>query len=102
MGNLDLWRDIVKLFLQESSQLLVQLREACTLGDAARVRRAAHRLKGSVVFFSASAAEAAAVRLEQIGNELAGGEEAVADLEREVGRLCEVLACELGAEHQFP
>jgi CheY-like chemotaxis protein/HPt (histidine-containing phosphotransfer) domain-containing protein len=102
MGNLDLWRDIIKLFLQESTPHLGEVREALARRDVTRLRRAAHRLKGSVVFFSAPAACAAALRLEQIGDNLDGAEEAVADLMREVGRLRNALALELGQEKIEP
>lgn len=50
-------------------KLLVEIREGVAAGDAARIRRVAHTLKGSAGNFGAVAAVAAADRLERLGRD---------------------------------
>lgn len=66
-GDIDLLREIAKLFLEEYPKVLANLREAASQGDAKGVERTAHGLKGSVATFGASDAVNAALKLEQMG-----------------------------------
>jgi HPt (histidine-containing phosphotransfer) domain-containing protein len=58
--------ELVELFLEQASLLLTQLRTAVAEGDAARLGRAAHQLRGSVAQFSAGEASDALRRLERM------------------------------------
>ena len=89
-GRADLLKNVVKLFYKkENDKLIKEIRQAVSAGDAPRLRRVAHSLKGSADCFAAQPAVSAALRLELMGqrNELAGADQACADLEREVERL---------------
>jgi PAS domain S-box-containing protein len=66
-GDVELLQEMVALFLEELPDLLTNLREAVTAGDAKAIERAAHKLKGSVGNFAAQPAFEAALRLEKIG-----------------------------------
>lgn len=92
-GDLDLLKEIVSIFEQEGPALLEEIRNAITLSDLQRLESAAHSLKGCVSTFGADNAAAAALRLEQMGRQgrMEGAEDAVADLERELGTLRPVL-----------
>ncbi len=98
-GDKELLMEMVELFLQDSPRLIGAIREAAARGDAKSLERSAHTLKGSVSNFCASAAAAAALRLEQMGREgdLAQAAEGCAALEKEIARLKALLA-ELGQE----
>jgi two-component system sensor histidine kinase/response regulator len=82
-GDRELLRRIAQLFLAQCPQLLGEVREALSRGDADALERAAHKLRGSVSNFAAKKAHDAALRLEQMGRDrdLSGGAEAQADLE---------------------
>jgi HPt (histidine-containing phosphotransfer) domain-containing protein len=80
--------ELIQVFRANTPGALARVREAVQGGDAPRLREAAHRLRGLLSTFSATAAEAAA-RLETMG---AGGQldDAAAtldDLAEMVGRL---------------
>lgn len=93
-GDLDLLRDIAGTFLEHCPHLVAEIDEAATLGDAERLRQAAHSLKGSVANFGAEAATAAAGRLEQMGADgnLDDLDVAHAHLKREIDALTVALA----------
>jgi HPt (histidine-containing phosphotransfer) domain-containing protein len=63
-------------------------------GDGARLRGAAHTLKGMAGFFAAPAATEAALELERLGErgEVNGADAALATLIRELDRVHEILA----------
>jgi PAS domain S-box-containing protein len=92
-GDKALLRELIDLFLESSPGLLDELRAAAAAGDAARLKRAAHTLKGSVGYFSAPAAVVAAQRLERMGRDgdLTGADEACGQLEAEIDKLRPVL-----------
>ena len=69
-GDEDLLREITCLFLTEYPRLIDEIQSAVDTGDATRLERAAHSLKGSVSNFGAPAATEAAYRLESIGRKL--------------------------------
>ncbi len=97
-GDEALLRELIGLFLESCPGLLNDIREAIASRNAARVKRAAHTLKGSVGYFSAPAAVVAAQRLERMGrdNDLTGVEEASRQLETEIEALRPVLLTFMG------
>jgi signal transduction histidine kinase/DNA-binding response OmpR family regulator len=57
-------RDVAEAFLEQTPQLLADLRGALAQHDSEALRRAAHTLRGSLVIFQADAAVATALELE--------------------------------------
>ncbi len=66
-GDVELLKEIAVLFLDDYPKSLNELREAVQAGDARRVERSAHGLKGSVSNFGAAPAVNAALQLETMG-----------------------------------
>jgi two-component system sensor histidine kinase/response regulator len=66
-GDAELLKEIAILFLDDYPKSLSELREAIDTGDAKRVERSAHGLKGSVSNFGARPAVDAAMQLETMG-----------------------------------
>ena len=94
-GDRQLLREVVRLFLADYPQRLVEIKDAIRRGDAGALWRAAHTLKGSVGNFAATRAFAAAQRMESVGkNGDFGGaaNEACATLESELALLGEQLS----------
>jgi CheY-like chemotaxis protein len=92
-GSLDLLRQMASVFLEESPQLMADIRGLIDGKDMNRVKHRAHGLKGMVAAFSAEAAGDAAGRLERAGREgdLAA-EGLYTPLAREIERLQATLA----------
>lgn len=88
-GDDELLRELAGLCLDECPKLLAEIREAVGGKDAARLRTAAHTLKGSVATFAADEAAAAALRLEEMGRagRWDGVGDALAGLEAALDRL---------------
>jgi len=88
-GDAALLREMVGLFLMDCPGWLREIRAAAAAGDAARLKRVAHTLKGAVGYFGAPATVVAAQRLERMGreNDLTGVEEACGQLEAEIDLL---------------
>ena len=88
-GDAELLKEIALLFLEDYPQSLRELREAIETGDAKRVERAAHGLKGSVSNFGARTAVEAAYRIETMGRaqQLTSVEPALRMLERALAAL---------------
>ncbi|MFZ0964868.1 MAG: response regulator [Terriglobia bacterium] len=88
-GNVELLKEMVALFLKELPELLTNLRQAITAGNAHAIERAAHKLKGSVGNFSPHPAYEAARKLEVLGRDGSLSEAApvYAELEKEIERL---------------
>jgi CheY-like chemotaxis protein len=88
-GDTELLRELIALFLDTCPGLLREVRDAAAVGDAARLKRAAHTFKGSVGYFSAPAAVVAAQALERMGrdNDLTEAQQACQKLEMEMERL---------------
>ncbi|HEV2386612.1 MAG TPA: response regulator [Candidatus Acidoferrales bacterium] len=88
-GDRQLLEQLVSIFLDEVPTQLAGLKQAIGDGDAPRVERLAHTLKGAISNFAASSAWEAARRLETLGREknLAGAEAALTSLGQEVERL---------------
>ena len=68
-GNRKLLRDLAQLFIANCPQQLSEIKAAIQLGDAERLRRAAHTLKGSVGNFAVKGAFETANQLETLGKE---------------------------------
>ena len=68
-GDAALLREITAIFLTEYPDLLRQIRNAIEEGDAGKVERAAHALKGAVSNFAFAPATQAALELELIGRQ---------------------------------
>jgi two-component system, sensor histidine kinase and response regulator len=88
-GDEDLLRQICRIFLDESPNLLRKLQEAIADTDAEAVMRAAHSLKGELGYLGAPEAAQAARELEDMGHEknLSGAPELFTVLERELAGL---------------
>ncbi len=93
-GRPDRLGTIIQVFLDESAALLAELRESVARGDACRVQRAAHSLKGAVGIFGMPSVADAARALESMGQSgaLDGAPEAYRRLEEETGKLTLALA----------
>jgi len=61
----DLMREVVAVFAVEAPQLLARIEEGIRGGSAGDVKRASHKLKGSLLQFAARAAVAVAQELEE-------------------------------------
>ncbi len=90
----ELFQDMVECLFDESDSLLEQMRTELNNGDAEELGRAAHRLKGTVVFLGASPAADATMRVEQIGlsGELGNAAEAIDQLQTQLQLLKDALA----------
>jgi len=66
-GDVELLREMIGIFATEYPPILAQLEDAIASDDPARVERASHKLKGSLVQFSAHTAAETAGRLEAMG-----------------------------------
>jgi CheY-like chemotaxis protein/HPt (histidine-containing phosphotransfer) domain-containing protein len=93
-GDPEFLKELAKLFFTEGAKAMLEIRAAITAGDANRLRRAAHTLRGSVACFAAKPAVEAAQRLETMGRDgnLGGAAAAWASLEGEIERLRSALA----------
>lgn len=82
-------QELAALFLQECPKMLAECREALRDGDAPRLRRAAHTIKGSAATFVAGPAAEAAMRLENLAKagQLDEAPAALAELETQLNRL---------------
>jgi HPt (histidine-containing phosphotransfer) domain-containing protein len=85
----ELLRELIELLERESPEMLAQIRSAIGSSDAERLRRLSHKIKGSLLQFSAHGAAACAQKLEELGTggRVAGAAELLRDLEREIDLL---------------
>ena len=102
-GDLELLQRVVELFLEDGRALMCSIRDSIARRDSYALEHAAHRLKGSVANFFASAAVDASLRLEVIGHarDFAGATLALTILEREMQELEPALMA-LGRECEAP
>ena len=93
-GDEELLDEIVELYLGEYPGLLEQIQSAVHSGDANRLYRSAHTLKGSLGALGAEAAQQRAQDLETSGRQGQLGQAGtmLADLEHLLGQLHEELA----------
>jgi PAS domain S-box-containing protein len=88
-GDANLLAELARLTLAEAPGWLADARAALAAGDAPRLRRAAHTVKGGVGHFAAAAASEAAARLEAAARagDLAGAAPLLDALEQNMARL---------------
>ena len=82
-GDKDLFKEIATLLIESMPDLLEEIRQGISSGDAGAVERSAHGLKGALGNFGKGQAYKAAFSLEKIGNSggLTGAEKAIEELE---------------------
>lgn len=91
-GDMELFREFIRLFDEDSPQMLRSLREAVSRRDKSVVERSAHSLKGLISNFGASFAVKAAANVEDMDKaDWSAVGEAVQILETEIARLKEAL-----------
>jgi CheY-like chemotaxis protein/HPt (histidine-containing phosphotransfer) domain-containing protein len=99
-GDNELLQEVIDLFLEEIPKNLAEIHDAIAEGDAARLQRTAHALKGSVSNFGSPAAVDLALKLEMLGKdrELSGALDVFSSLAAEMNRLQVALADYAGEE----
>lgn len=92
-GDMQLLSELVQIFAAEYPELLLRIEEAAREGDADSLREASHKLKGSLLQFSAPIAAAAAANLEILAasNSLKNIAPAVAKVKVEINNLVPLL-----------
>jgi signal transduction histidine kinase/DNA-binding response OmpR family regulator len=85
-GDMNIAREVIEIFLEESVRQISAIREAIVRQDSQALERAAHSLKGSIAYFDEQAAFDDALRLEEMGhnNEIAKAQEVAVILEQKV------------------
>jgi len=88
-GDIELLRDLLQIFSEESPILLKKIGAAIQHGSFEDVRKLSHKLKGSALQFSGSRMAFLAASLEQMGTRqsLDGAAGVFSDLEQEVANL---------------
>ena len=96
-GNRVLLKSMTEAALEEIPQLMTAIRQAIANGDHARLRLAAHTLRGSLRYFVACQVCDRAAKLEDMGRkgEVADAEAILADLEAEIAQVTAVLSEDL-------
>jgi len=97
--DLDLLRQLVRIFADEYPVMLKEIEKSAGARDAAGLRRATHKLKGSLLQFAAPAAIAAAAEIEQCAtlNRLNEAESLIAKLRAETDSLLQLLQTMISA-----
>ncbi|MCP4134185.1 MAG: Hpt domain-containing protein [bacterium] len=92
-GDMDLYRELADLFIEDSKTLLDNIGAAIKSNDSEALRKTAHTLKGAVSNFSAAKAFEAAFSLEKIGKagELDEAEAIYETLKNEINTTCEAM-----------
>ena len=92
-GDRQLLSSVVECFLEETPQLMHGLRQAVAQSDPVGVVQRAHTLKSSMNYFGIRKGFDLAIELEQMGRnaDLAGAEQALAALEKEIAQAVSVL-----------
>ena len=84
-GNRKLLRELVDVFVADTPKLLARIERAITRGDAVRLKKAAHALKGSVGNFDSGSALQAVRKMEMAT--LPDAPAALAEMKSEIARL---------------
>ena len=97
LGDAELLAELAEMFFGDASSRLGELREAVEAGDAARVGRVAHTLKGSSGNMGARRMAAICAELQDVGDsgDLAQAPGLLEGLEEEFGRVRPALEAEL-------
>jgi two-component system sensor histidine kinase/response regulator len=103
-GDAQLLDELIAVFLAETPRLLADVRDAVAAGDAARLKRAAHTVKGAAGTLGGRATFDAALVLETMGRQgdLSGSGPACRALEEALGRLCAMLTAGRPAAQAAP
>ncbi|HLK54347.1 MAG TPA: Hpt domain-containing protein [Candidatus Angelobacter sp.] len=85
-GDMGLLRELVEVFAEEGPRMLARIDDAIRHGSARELEKASHKMKGSVLQFSASAAASVAFELEEKGKcgLVAGAEQLSHQLKQEI------------------
>jgi len=85
-GDVALLRELIEVFAVEGPRMLARVDEALLHGSPRELENASHKIKGSVLQFSAGAAAAMALKLEEKGKcgIVAGTEPLVQQLKQEI------------------
>jgi PAS domain S-box-containing protein len=88
-GDTTLLRELIEVFFEDSPKMWQNLSAALAVGDAAKLSRAAHTIKGAVGVFGAQTAYEAAERLERLARrgDLTQAADTAAQLEAALERL---------------
>ncbi|HEX4605220.1 MAG TPA: Hpt domain-containing protein [Candidatus Angelobacter sp.] len=88
-GDMELLRELIDVFADEGPRMLARIEDAIRHGSAADLEKSAHKIKGSVLQFSAHAAAAIALELEEMGRRgsVAGAEPLLQRLKQEIDLL---------------
>ena len=99
-GDIELLRDLVRIFSEEAPLLLQKIKQAIQRRAFEDLRKLSHKLKGSALQFSGSQVAALAASLEDMGarQSLEGAMRVLADLELEVANLERSLQSMIKAE----
>ena len=91
--DMNLFRELVDLFVNDSTKLLEKIKETIINNDAPGLQKAAHTLKGSVSNFSAHRAYDMALQLENLGknSNLSGSTEIFQNLDNEIVQVKEAM-----------
>jgi HPt (histidine-containing phosphotransfer) domain-containing protein len=92
-GDLTLLRELVELFATEVPGMLARIDKAIKHGSPSDLEKASHKLKGSMLQFSAHAAAGIALQLEKNGRvgSMAGTEKLLQKLRQEISELQQTL-----------
>ena len=105
LGNdLELFDQIVQIYLEDAPALLHTARQSLSQGQAAELRRAAHSLKGMMATLGAQAGVNAAMRLEQCAasGELAEASTLIFECGERVAELTQALDAYVHSESGEP
>jgi len=92
-GDPELLRELVDLFAAEAPRMLARIEQAIKDGSPSGLEKASHKIKGSVLQFSAHTAAAIALELEENGRRgsMTGAEVLLKKLKHEVDLLQQTL-----------
>jgi HPt (histidine-containing phosphotransfer) domain-containing protein len=85
-GDMGLLLELIEVFAEEGPKMLSRIEESISRGSALELEKAGHKMKGSVLQFSASTAAAVAAQLEAKGRagSLAGADALLHQLRQEI------------------
>ena len=99
-GGMDSVKKMAEILMTECPKMVQEVRDSIESGEAVRIQRAAHTLKGSASIFGARRVVQSAAKVETMGRENSGREnddedrkQGLADLEREVDLMISVIKC---------
>jgi HPt (histidine-containing phosphotransfer) domain-containing protein len=92
-GDVNLLRELVDLFTAEVPVMLAKIEKAIKQGSPSDLENASHKIKGSMLQFSAHAAAAIARQLEENGRigSMVGAGNLLQDLQQEISELQQTL-----------